>query len=81
MYEIVVSKRKNKKYDVYKNGKYLLSFGDLRYEHFRDNTPIKAYSHLDHNDVKRRDNFRKRFKKHDHWDEDKALFYSWNLLW
>lgn len=81
MYEIRVSTRKNKKYDVYKNDKYLLSFGDLRYQHFRDITPLKAFAHLDHNDKKRRDNFRKRFQKHDHWDEDKSMFYSWNYLW
>jgi hypothetical protein len=35
-------------------------FGDRRYQHFRDRTPLRLYSHLDHNDLARRDNYRKR---------------------
>lgn len=51
------SPAKHKKYraDVlldgveYKN----VDFGDTRYEHFKDSTPLKLYSHLDHNDIHR----------------------------
>lgn len=52
------SNRLHKKYDIYKKlpdgtFKYFLSFGDARYQQFKDITPIKAYSYLDHNDRKR----------------------------
>lgn len=38
------------------NGKLYkdIDFGDTRYEHFQDATPLKIYSNLDHNDPKRR---------------------------
>ena len=48
MYTFKVSKKQNKKYDVYKNNKYLLSFGDTRYSQYFDK--IGHYSHLNHND-------------------------------
>ena len=41
MYQFKVSTRKNKKYDVYENNKYIVSFGDNRYEQYEDKTPIK----------------------------------------
>ena len=44
MYVFKVSTRTNKKYDVYKDNKYLVSFGDKRYEQYEDKTPIKYYS-------------------------------------
>ena len=34
---------------VYKNVK----FGSKRYQHYKDRTPLKLYSHLDHNDKER----------------------------
>ena len=37
-----------------------IHFGDKRHEHYRDSTPIKLYSYLDHNDPKRRESYRKR---------------------
>lgn len=47
------SKRRNKKYDaVFTNGA-VVSFGDNRYKHYFDR--IGLYSHLNHNDEKRRD--------------------------
>lgn len=30
-----------------------VDFGDTRYFQFKDSTPLKLYSHLDHGDVKR----------------------------
>ena len=42
-----------KKYSVYdKNGKYLFSFGDRRYQQFKD--LIGFWSHLDHLDKERK---------------------------
>lgn len=61
-YYITKSKHKNKKYDIYHNGHFLLSFGDTRYEHYRDKTPLKLYSALDHKDKDRLINFWKRHK-------------------
>ena len=54
----------NKKYTaVLDNGKRV-SFGDRRYEQYRDSVPKRLggglYSHLDHNDAKRRENYRRR---------------------
>ena len=78
-YEIKKSTRKNKKYDVYKNDKYLLSFGDKRYEQWKDSTPLKAYKHLDHGDQKRKDNYYKRFGKDAKKDTPK--WFSHKFLW
>ena len=51
------SNLKFKKYAVYvlKDGKRrLIHFGDARYQQYKDK--IGLYSHLDHNDKKRREN-------------------------
>lgn len=48
---------KNKKYQVtffYKNKINKVNFGDKRYQQYKDKTPIKLYSNLDHLNVKRR---------------------------
>lgn len=88
-YEIKKSTRKNKKYDVLKDGKYLLSFGDSRYEHFKDSTPIKAYSNLNHNDTERRKNYLARHHKGvtnktealKQVDPESAKWWSTKYLW
>ncbi len=80
-YQIVVSTRKNKKYDVYKGGKYVVSFGDKRYQHYKDSTMLKHYSNLDHLDKVRLKNFRTRFGGMDRTDKTKALYWSWHYLW
>jgi hypothetical protein len=78
-YEFVApSTRKNKKYDAYKDGKYLASFGDIRYQHFFDK--IGAYSYLNHYDEKRRQNYLKRHNK-DLFNFNKAGFFSFYYLW
>ncbi len=56
------SSTKNKKYDAILRNKLTMKikkvpFGDLRYQHFKDRTPLKLYSYLDHNDVNRRRNY------------------------
>jgi len=58
--DIQKSSRKNKKYMVEIDGK-TIHFGDNRYQHYKDRTSLKLYSHLDHNDKKRRMNY---FKRH-----------------
>lgn len=55
------SKVKGKKYAVHFSGK-TINFGALGYQHYKDRTPLKLYKHLDHNDKKRRESYRKR-----HW--------------
>ena len=57
---------KYKKYVAYlPNGK-TVAFGDVRYQHYKDQVPVKAgggrYKHLDHLDKKRRQNYRKRHR-------------------
>lgn len=81
------SKRKFKKYDVYevlKNGKhkYILSFGDNRYQHFKD--LIGEWSHLDHLDKNRRKNYRKRHEGmsgKNIYNPYKSAFWSYWYLW
>ena len=78
------STKKNKKYDViFSNGK-IVSFGQLGYEHYKDMTPLKLYSKLDHLDEKRRRLFRLRFKKLYELNKNNIyspIFWSWNYLW
>lgn len=79
-YKIYVSNRKNKKYDVYKNDKYVLSFGDSNMQHYKDR--LGYYSYLDHNDKKRRVNFKNRFKKLiAENDKNKPTYWSTKYLW
>ena len=78
-YYIQVSTRKNKKYDIYKNNKYLLSFGDKRYEQFKDSTSIKKYKNQDHNDPNRR---RLYFARHGYTqDKTSPKYWSNKYLW
>ena len=55
MYTFQVSKRKGKKYDAFKNGKYIVSFGSTKNFHYFDK--LGFYKHLNHLDNKRRDNY------------------------
>lgn len=78
------STRKNKKYDIYTKDalgkyKYLLSFGDKRYEHFKDSTPLKIYSHLNHLDQNRRRLYYSRHKETK--DKLSAKYWANNYLW
>ena len=76
-YTFKVSTRKNKKYDAYLNDKYVISFGDSRYGQYYDK--MGHYSDKDHNDIKRRINYYKRFGK----DAKKgsAKYFSHRYLW
>ena len=72
--DVGYSKRKNKKYFVIlKENNNQIHFGDSRYDDY-----------LIHKDEKRRDNFKKRFKKiyiKKKNDLNSPLFWSYNILW
>ena len=78
-YLIKVSTRKNKKYDVYKDDKYIISFGDKNYQHYYDK--IGHFRSLDHNNNKRRELYRARHKNDNITDPEYAGYWSWNYLW
>ena len=84
-YKIVESKHKNKKYDVLKYNPetkqyhYLLSFGDKRYQQYKDSTPLKLYSHLDHKNFDRQARYYLRHGLTD--DINSAKWWSNNFLW
>jgi len=80
LYKPFKSKAKNKKYSVYvmKDGKKkLIHFGDSRYEQFKDK--IGDYSHLDHGDKKRKDNYYSRHGQTN--DKNSAKWWSHRVLW
>lgn len=79
VYKIMKSIRKNKKYDVYLDDKYITSYGDKRYQHFKDKFGL--YSHLNHNDEKRRESYRKRHQNDYIDDPNYAGYWSYNYLW
>ena len=81
----VDSGTKNKKYDailMHKQTKKLklISFGNDTYQHYRDKTGLKLYSHLDHLDHKRRERYRRR---HDGEQKNKysSGYFSYYYLW
>lgn len=76
-YTFKKSTRKNKKYCAYKNGKMIAHFGDKRYGQYKDK--IGLYSHLDHGDKKRRDNYYARHGKTAKFES--AKWFSHNFLW
>ncbi len=74
----------NKKYTALlkekKTGKIKkISFGDKRYQQYEDKV-LKKYSHLNHYDEKRRNNYRSRHKN-DKLNEFSAGYFSWFYLW
>ena len=75
---IAPSKRKNKKYDVYKKGKYITSFGDNRgYSQFFDK--IGYYSNLNNNNLVQKKSY---YKRHgSKADFESAKYFSHNFLW
>jgi hypothetical protein len=71
-----------KKYVVYFEGKIISRFGDSSMQQYKDK--FGKYSHLDHNDSKRRDAFRSRFRSLYEKNKDNprsAIYWSWNYLW
>jgi len=66
---IKASTVKNKKLDVFKDGKKVASIGDIRYEDF-----------LTHNDEKRKENYLKRHEK-TRIKVGSPSYYAWKILW
>jgi len=78
LYIPIKSTRKHKKYMVLtKIG--IIHFGDNRYEQFRDK--IGVYSHLDHNDKKRKELYYKRHGNKDIKNKESAKYWSHKILW
>ncbi len=82
------SKTKFKKYDALTPKGRWIPFGDKRYQHYKDTTPLKLYKNLDHNDPSRRKRFRSRHKEiktNDgtpaYLNKEQPAYYSWNYLW
>ena len=78
------STHKGKKYDAILDDGTIVPFGQLGYEHYKDTTPLKLYSNLDHKDDKRKLLFQERFRKL--YEKNKnnpksSIFWSWNFLW
>ena len=84
-YIIVPPKRKNKKYSVIKYNQetkkydYLLSFGDVNYEHYEDKTPLQLWKHLNHYDKERKIKYYQRHGLTN--DKESAKYWSNRFLW
>jgi hypothetical protein len=73
------SAHNNKKYEaVFPNGR-MVRFGDARYQQYKDKA-LGIYSHLDHNDKKRKDNYKARHHK-DIKKKYSPGWFSYNFLW
>tara|TARA_R100001015_G_scaffold17096_1_gene9154 strand:- start:515 stop:757 length:243 start_codon:yes stop_codon:yes gene_type:complete len=77
LYKPFKSKAKNKKYSVYVKGGKLIHFGDNRYGQFKDK--LGHYSHLDHNDPKRKKSYYARHGKAT--SKDTAKYWAHKILW
>ena len=85
------STARGKKYavEVMKNGKpKTINFGALGYQHYKDKTPLKLYSKLNHNDPVRRASYRARHSgiytksgKRAINDKGQAAYWSYHCLW
>lgn len=76
------SPRKGKKYQVdfdYDGEHYTIHFGALNYAQFKDSTPLKLYSRLDHKDPERRRRF---YLRHGiEKDPRSARYWASKYLW
>lgn len=84
-----ISTRKNKKYDVYYNGKWI-SFGDNRYEHYKTSSKIPQELHIypEHFDLARRYNYRNRAKniinnsgEYTYLNKNYPNYWAFHYLW
>ena len=73
------SKVKGKKYTAILPDGRKVNFGDIKYEHFRDDTPLKLYSNLDHHDKKRRELYYVRHPKD--YPKYSPDWFSKHYLW
>ena len=74
-YSAIIQNRQTKK-------QKRMNFGALGYEHYKDKTPLKLYSNLDHNDKNRRDSYQARHNTH-RIDESEysPAYFSFKYLW
>ena len=77
------SSNKNKKYDaILKDSEGQIkkvSFGSINYQHYKDTTPLKLYSNLDHLDKKRKDLY---YKRHNiNYPKYSSDYFSKTYLW
>lgn len=86
-YRVEKANNKKHKYVAYRivgsDLKSPVRFGAYSMPHYKDDV-FKQYKELDHNDKKRRELFRKRFRKL--YDKNQnnpasAIFWSWRFLW
>jgi hypothetical protein len=66
--KITNSKDTNRKYDAHivntENGKtHIVPFGNIHKRHYRDSTNLRTYKHLDHWDLKKREDYINENKK------------------
>ena len=79
------SNTKNKKYDAIiehkrTKKKFILPFGDIRYQHFHDNA-LGIYKHLDHGDINRRHLYKLRHAKFIKENFYSPGYFSMKYLW
>ena len=78
LYKPVKSSRKDKKYMVLTK-KGIIHFGARGMKQFKDK--LGVYSHLDHNDPKRRERYYARHKERNLKDKERAKYWSHKILW
>jgi len=73
--------KKKYKVEIYKYNKKVktIQFGHKNHEHYRDKTPLKLYSHLNHLDSKRKKNYYSRHNKT--YPKYSADYFSKRYLW
>jgi hypothetical protein len=88
MLEFKKSTNKNKKYMVKTPKGKWIHFGNINFQQYKDTTGLGLYSHLNHLDKKRRDNYRARHKailkkdgKPAYLDKEQPAYWSYNFLW
>jgi hypothetical protein len=86
--KFIKSSVKNKKYRIISPQGKIIDFGDIRYEHYKDQTNLKLYSNLDHLDHERRIKYRARaskiknkYNQLTYNNPEYANYYSYNYLW
>jgi len=72
---------KKYKVEIFEKGKKVktVQFGDRRYGHFKDKTPLKLYKHKDTLDRKMKERYYKRHKKN--YGFPSADYFSKKYLW
>ena len=88
MPEFKKSTNSTKKYMVKTPSGKWVHFGSRDMEHYKDQTPLQLYKHLNHNDVKRREAYLARARgikdKNGHLTKDnpeKSNYYAIRYLW